>query len=205
MTDRQPGIIDENDVLLATNRLISGLGPPLAMLEFPGTPVRRPSGKPFKMPERQKDRYRHMSSKHKRRVAQAEEWERLHDYRESVRFWLMQQYRGGTLQGSLFGIAEFYFERPKSRPKRDRSALVTVKPDAKNLMWALEDALNPRHTLVDRKRVKTWDGLWEDDARVHLYPLRLYVMATGENEVPILPSPKNEPGPSTRLRLWKID
>ena len=176
---------------------LSAVGDPAYDLFFPGDPVPRPEGRPFALSEaREADLRQRLDSitltakqrrKIKSSISQGRKWRRLENYRTTVRLVLLEQVPGHqTIQEPILAVMEFFRERPKKKT----GDLVTVRPDAKNLIWALEDALNPRFKLVSRKRIKTWPGFWEDDALVTPVGVRRFA--------------KNRREVGSRLRVWPL-
>jgi Holliday junction resolvase RusA-like endonuclease len=115
---------------------------------------------------------------------------RLAEYRQKIRLVAGRAHKVAPLAGPLFALMEFFRPLPLSASKRRPPCYVTTKPDRKNCLFALEDALNP-----DKKNF--WRGLWTDDALVDGMELRRYTSR-------IDPEDRVGMEPGIRVRIWKL-
>jgi Holliday junction resolvase RusA-like endonuclease len=160
----------------AAEAFAAALGVPTLEIVYPVTPIPRPAGKPF---FNTSDRalsnlcLRAVAGDKKAhaRLAKIRTWDRWRGFRDAVEHWTKFYRSGETLTGPVMTIMEFHLPR---RAKIDPAENVVTKPDLKNLIWAFEDALNPRYRMVAGVRTKVWDGLWKDDSQVDTLGLRFY-------------------------------
>ena len=163
--------------------LIRSMGTPYFQHFYPLAPVPRIAGVPKFISRKRAEEG----------DKKAQAWLRRYEFREEVRRMTKEAYTDEPLTGAVFAFMEFYIARPKSQKKTNLPILVQSTPDAKNYMWAMEDALNPKFETIRGvgRRMMVWPGLWHDDALVTTFPIRRY--ADTPEEVGI------------RLSAWKID
>lgn len=95
--------------------------------------------------------------------------EKTATYESTVALFAAQEMAGRPLlEGALFLEVEAFYARPKSHPKKNPPMWVTKKPDASNVLKAIEDALN--------------GVVYRDDAQIaHAVIVRRYGDAPGVN------------------------
>lgn len=171
------------------------MGPPRLDLFIPGTPVPRPEGRPFRISAGSERRLSARTDpKGKDQLAKGRRWRRLEVWRDQIQRAVLDHYKGPVIDRPVVVFIDFMMPRPAARTK---DAWVTVRPDGKNLVWALEDGLNPRYEMLRRSRgqkpvkIQTWRGLWTDDALATSWPVRRY--ADSPDKV------------GTRIRLWILE
>ncbi len=165
---------------------IRSLGTPHFQYFYPLAPVPRHAGKP-----------RFISRKRAEEGdSEARRYLKVHEFRENVKLLTKNIYKKDPFTGPVFAFMEFYALRPKSHRKSDPPIMVETRPDAKNYLWAMEDALNPRYETIKagggrKSKMLVWPGLWRDDSQVTTFPIRRWSDTPGEVGI--------------RLSVWSID
>lgn len=167
----------EHNFLESVARIVVNMGKPDVSLWIPGTPVSRPSGKPYRAnPKRRIMSTPAAQKKEDAKISKAKRWADLLAYRTKVHALVRDAWKAPPIESPCLTIMEFAFDAPPRRHVRDHGRILkSTKPDIKNLTFALEDALNPDCIKDKKGRVLAgFPGLWIDDCLSHTIGWRVY-------------------------------